>query len=112
MKQTDDSNLHRSPVRMGVAWYRKEQWELLRKISEDVDKLEGTYEEWLREATVGLKRMKDIGMEAEKVDIDVNELVAWCKQRGEPVNGSSRSEFAADKIRRKYEEKSGSNNNQ
>ena len=112
MKQADDSNLRRSQLRMGVAWYRKEQWELLRKISEDVDELEETYEEWLREATVGLKRMKDLGMEVEEVDVDVNELVAWCKQRGEPVNGSSRSEFAADKIRRKYEQKSEPGNNQ
>jgi len=39
MKTIDDSNHHRPPVRMGIAWYRKEQWQRLRQSSEDVDEL-------------------------------------------------------------------------
>jgi hypothetical protein len=33
--------------KMGFAWYRKEQWDLLLAVSSDRDCLEQTYEEWL-----------------------------------------------------------------
>lgn len=111
MKTIDDSNHHRPPVRMGIAWYRKEQWQRLRQSSEDVDDLGETYEEWLAAALDGLKKLAALGVEAEKVDVDVDELLAWCNIQGLPLNGESRSEFAADKIRKKYEEGSRSENN-
>src|SRR6267154_1168773 len=31
----------------GVAWYRPEQWERLREVSEDVENLDETYDAWL-----------------------------------------------------------------
>jgi len=34
----------------GIAWYRPEQWERLREVSEDVENLEETYEAWLETA--------------------------------------------------------------
>ena len=31
----------------GIAWFRADQWQLLRSLSADVDELEETYEEWV-----------------------------------------------------------------
>ena len=43
-------NSNESKIITGVAWYRPEQWERLREVSEDVDNLEETYEAWLKTA--------------------------------------------------------------
>src|SRR3954469_25492984 len=38
-------------VAIGFAWYRPEQWQLLRSLAADRDKLEETYDQWLTYAT-------------------------------------------------------------
>ncbi|MDP2937394.1 MAG: hypothetical protein Q8O86_12985 [Dehalococcoidia bacterium] len=81
-----------------VAWYRKEEWDDLLKVSEDRDDLEATYEEWLVEGQKFLKRLRSAGMEARKVDVDVRELVRYCKEQGLPVNGESRANYAAEAL--------------
>jgi hypothetical protein len=39
-----------SRIVTGIAWYRAEQWERLREVSEEVDNLEDTYVAWLQTA--------------------------------------------------------------
>lgn len=87
------------PIVLGVAWYRQEQWQLLRSVSEDRDRLEATYEAWLRQAEETLADMKSNGLNVRKVEVDVNELAEWCSSRAVPVNSQSRSDFVADKTR-------------
>ncbi len=84
----------------GIAWYRREQWQRLRQISADVEFLEETYEEWLKEATKALGELEKAGVSVTKVDVDVEELLKWCKDQGIAVDGGSRSRFVADKVRR------------
>jgi hypothetical protein len=43
---------------VGVAWYRPEQWEVLRNASIDRDKLEDTHAEWLAEAERVVKELR------------------------------------------------------
>ncbi|NLF38136.1 hypothetical protein GX586_01735 [bacterium] len=83
----------------GVAWYRREQWELLRYVSSDADKLEDTYDEWLESAERTFKEILKAGINLVKVDVDVDELVAWCRSQGRPVDGDARSLFVTHKIR-------------
>jgi len=54
------------PVVAGYAWYRPEQWELLRAVSADRDKLEETHEEWAANAEKALQGMREAGIRAEK----------------------------------------------
>jgi hypothetical protein len=84
---------------VGIAWYRPEQWDRLRQISTDADQLESTHSEWEKNATKTLKRLRRDGIVAQKIDIDVEELVAWCGARGFEVNGKARSEYASFKLR-------------
>ena len=87
---------------IGVAWYRKEQWGDLLGVSEDRDKLEATYGEWLIEANLALRRMRQSGMDIRKVDVDVEELVRWCREQGRPVNAASRAYYVAERVKGEY----------
>jgi hypothetical protein len=90
-------------VVMGVAWYRPEQWERLREISEDGDKLETTYKEWAKNAERALQEMQKVGMHPEKVEIDVEELLRWCNERDRPVDASARVQYTTEKLAQRHE---------
>ena len=87
-------------TKLGVAWYRKEQWERLRSVSSDRDGLETTFEEWEEMAKRRFNELRIAGQTVEKVDVDVEELVIWCKGRGMEIDGKARSRFAAERLRK------------
>ena len=87
-------------VRLGVAWYRREQWELLRSTASDPEILEDTYDEWVEEAEKSLKTIRKAGHTPVKVDVDVEELNRWCDQRSKPRNGDSRVEYVIEAMKR------------
>lgn len=84
---------------MGVAWYRREQWDRLLEISSDRNELERTYDEWRVMAEIKTKELAKHGYEFRKIAIDVEELLKWCNSKKRPVNGDARSEFTAIKLR-------------
>jgi len=84
---------------MGCAWYRADQWDRLREISVDRDKLGETYAEWAANAEQSLRGMRKTGMLVEKVEVDVEELLAWCKVRQLDVDGRARAQYAAEMLR-------------
>lgn len=83
---------------VGMAWYRREQWDRLLEISGDRDKLEDTYDEGQALAEETLGRLAIHGLVPRKVDIDVEELFSWCHSQHRPVDGKARSEFVAVKL--------------
>ena len=83
---------------VGIAWYRPEQWKLLREVSADVKNLEETHSEWMAEANKTLAILKQQGVAFVKVDVDVEELVKWCSEKGVKIDGAARSEFAVHKL--------------
>jgi len=87
----------------GVAWYRPEQWARLREIYEDVENLDDTYEEWRQKAEQVLRDSIPADVTMEKVDIDVEEVLAWCNVLGLPMNAQSRARYVSDRLRQKYE---------
>jgi hypothetical protein len=94
-------------MRTAVAWYKLNQWPRLREISEDRDRLEETYGDWQLYAEQALKDFVAKGGYPEKVTVDTEELLFWCKERGLKVDGDSRSQYAAwllmEKDKRKRE---------
>src|SRR5439155_26403026 len=87
----------------GVAWYRPEQWERLREVSEDVDNLEETYDAWLQTAERMIREGIPADVLVEKIDIDVEEVLAWCNVLGLPMNTASRARFVSERMRQKHE---------
>ena len=82
----------------GLAWYRPEQYQHLLEVSEDRDKMDSTFEEWQKSAWKAVRNFAANGVPIRKVDVDVEELVIWCRARDLPINGAARSSFAAEKV--------------
>lgn len=82
-------------LNLAVAWYKPEQWPRLLEISADADELEKTHAQWLANAEKALKGYAAHEVALQKVEVDTEKLLAWCNERGEPVNGESRSHYAA-----------------
>lgn len=95
MKQESDS----SSIVIGVAWYRRDQWQRLLEIAEDADELSETYESWLSEAEKAIRLMAAENVFLEKVDVDVEEILAWCNARDLPVDSKARSNYVVEKMR-------------
>ena len=89
-------------VVIAAAWYRPSQWQRLKEISADAAELEGSYEEWKAHGVRAINRARSLARRVEKVDVDVEELLAWCKEMDLPVNAESRAHYAAEKLREKY----------
>ena len=84
---------------VGIGWYKKEQWDELRRVSVDRGTLEPTWEEW---AAVAEQRMIDLmrlGTNVQKVPVDVGELVLWCRAQNRPVDGEARATYVTTHIR-------------
>ena len=88
----------------GVAWYQPEQWPLLKKNAADPDVLEDTYEEWLKMAETAVINLEKQGVLIERVTINIEDLLRWCRARNRPLDGSARAEFTTRQLRRKHEE--------
>ncbi len=82
-----------------IAWYRPEQWSLLKAYSVDKDVIEDTFEEWAEHAKKQFEGLQNSGMNMHKILIDIDALVTWCKERDVPMNSESRSQYAAESMR-------------
>jgi hypothetical protein len=90
---------------MGLAWYRREQWQRIRDISDDADDMHDSYEDWLSSAEQRFKEIKATGMNIQKVDIDSEQLILWCNMRGKAVDGKARSDYVSEKLRERDQPK-------
>ena len=86
-------------MRVAIAWYKPEQWALLKAYSVDKDVIEDTFEEWAEQAEIKFEGLKKDGLKMHKVVVDIDALVAWCKENNRPVDAESRSQYAADLLK-------------
>ncbi|SFB97611.1 hypothetical protein SAMN05660443_0966 [Marinospirillum celere] len=77
----------------GLCWVRPEQWQRLLEVAEDSDRLESSWEEWQSKSLEMIEVFATRGIEIEKVDVDVEALIAWCQEKDKPVNASTRAEY-------------------
>jgi hypothetical protein len=87
----------------GIAWFRANQWQLLRSLATDADELEETHEEWVKIAEKTIETLTKQGVLARKVDVDVNELQVWCSAQNRPLDSSARAGYAAAHLRDLHE---------
>ena len=80
-----------------IAWFRRDQWLLLKQKATDPEIIEDTYEEWEAEAERAVQQLIALGLPVKKIDVDIYELEEWCKANGLPMDGDARSGFAAEK---------------
>lgn len=94
-----NSNEAKDEVIIAVVWYRPEQWQRVRDIATDHEEFEESYAEWLEQAEEKLKDLKSVGMRVEKVDVDSEQLILWCNERGLENNANARTRYAAERLR-------------
>jgi len=69
-------------------------------VSADVEELEESYHEWLATASTRFRQLQELGFNIRRVDVDVEDLVEWCKQQGRPADGAARADYVAEGLRR------------
>jgi hypothetical protein len=89
---------------VGITWFTPEQWAILKEAAVDRDKLDDTYTGWLASASQRMAELRDLGFEVRKVPVVMAELAEWCAERGLPIDGSSRSQYAAATVQRQLDE--------
>ena len=99
MAQTIKKHRDNKRLVMGVTWYRAEQWERLREISEDKDNFDKTYEESLVDSEHKVKQLEAQGIRPVKVEVDVEEMLTWCSAQGLSVTPETRTKFMMTKLR-------------
>ena len=90
------------PAVVGVAWFDRKQWKRLTEAVEDPSELEDTYEQWQQSALDAVQMLEREGKKVERVHVEVQSLVSWCKENGLPVNGKSRAEYVTQIMRRRH----------
>ncbi len=80
---------------IGMPWFRRETFDMLRAMFEDGHKLHRTYDEWLRAAEVGRKAQEVKGLRVMCVDLDPNDFPEWCKAQGLHLNAEARMRYAS-----------------
>ena len=91
--------MYKSNMNVGIACYRREQYELLRALATDADSMANTYDEWLAGVTKTMEDLQRRGILTRRVDVEIRELADWCQQRGKPLDGAARSAYAAEKVK-------------
>ena len=64
---------------VAMAWYRRDQWALLRAVSADGQSLEETYEAWLAFATKQVRDLEARGFLVHKIEVEIGALTRWCE---------------------------------
>ena len=86
---------------IGIAWYKKEQWFILRQVIENPNDIENTYEEWLNNAINLKKTLIDSGLTVEEVEIDIQDVISWCKKDNKTINSKNITEYVVFKLVKK-----------
>ncbi len=87
----------------GIAWYRRDQWARLRKLAADADRLEEEFEDWLVGAQKTIVQLTATGLRVRRVDVDLDDLVRWCRHEGRPLDSAARAAFTAERLRSGFE---------
>jgi len=96
-------DFHGYPIRVvGIAWFRKEDYPAILKISEDADKFARTWDEWIKRAEKAEKRLQNEGHMVERVYIDPDTFPDWCRKEGLSIGTNARNKFAASTVAEKY----------
>ena len=91
--------MRKTPASMEIAlaWYRAEDWERLRRLCPDWDKMQDSYEEWRADATDTERKMKRYGYTVIRFVVDPDELAGWCAIRGLTPTSDIRAKYVAER---------------
>jgi hypothetical protein len=80
-----------------VAWFRREDYERIREIMEDSDRLPPSFDEWELLAKSRVAKAKRDGIIIKPIMVEPDTFVAFCKARKIKPNGEARAKFVVDR---------------
>jgi len=83
---------------IGVAIYTKKDYERLLEISDNREDMNQTWIEWRRKKDELKRNMRTLGVIVKEVKVNLDELVRYCRRKGIPNNGATRSQFVQQKL--------------
>lgn len=80
---------------VGMAWYKAEHYDAIRRVMADGHKLPATFHEWRMKAEAGEKLQRRAGQIVVRAFIDPETFPGWCGARGLNVDAQARMQYAA-----------------
>ena len=80
-------------MNLGIAVYHKKDYPEILNLSEDTESMNETWEEWKEKKKMMVENLKNMGLEPIDILVTPRELVAYCRERGLPINGDSRANY-------------------
>lgn len=83
---------------IGVAWYRKEDWNELMEEFEDAGNMQDSWQEWRKAAEDGIERLHKAGRVGYPVILKAHEIREFCRSRDLPNTGNTRVRLVNEKL--------------
>ncbi|WP_144603785.1 hypothetical protein [Algoriphagus algorifonticola] len=80
---------------LNLAYYRKSDWSKLIEMIDDPEKMHDTWEESYQDFLKVEKQLKSSGFLPNRIVIDLDELKAFCVQKGLKIDGKARSLYVS-----------------
>jgi hypothetical protein len=78
-------------------WYRREDYERIREIMDDGDKMPRTFDEWEANAKRGIARAAAMGVTLKTIVFDPEEFIVFCDSKKIPRDSQARAMFGIDR---------------
>jgi hypothetical protein len=88
----------------GIAWFKREEYDAIKRLFIDGDGLPATYDEWLKAAERIVDKFTRDGQAFRKVHIDPYTFPAWCAARGLEINTQARVRFSTERAAGIYDD--------
>jgi hypothetical protein len=82
------------PRRVGMAWYRPEDYDRLRATLADGAKLPASYDAWRISAEQVEATVSQSGVAVLRVQVEPEAFATWCEQHGLATDGAARARYA------------------
>jgi hypothetical protein len=91
---------HPPSRRIGLPWYRREDYGSLRAAMADPHVLASSYDAWLAAALNNEAVARQAGLDVSRIVLDAITFAAWCDARGRLADATARLDFVRETLER------------
>jgi hypothetical protein len=81
---------------ISIAYYTREQYDLLLKLADDRKQLNDTWEEWVGDYIKARTNLEALGLEVRKFDVDVLRMSEYFKKRKGKNTAKNRAAYVSE----------------
>lgn len=84
-------------IGLKIAYYKKEDWSRLLLLIDDKESMHESWNEWHLAYSKAKNELIAKGFQVVDVEINLDELVSYCKAKGAKNTGKTRSQFVQER---------------